>query len=225
MSVATPAPVEPAAPAESPARPAGGSVRPLSAWWVLIAGVIGFAASATLTIEKIEMLKNPGYVPTCSINPVLSCGSVMVTHQASIFGFPNPLMGIAGFAVVIVTGVLAVTRVRLPQWYWVGMLIGTVLAAVFVHWLIYQTLYVIGALCPYCMVVPLAEHAARSAAVATDLPLTASTTSPDFRPAFAAGLPGAGSRPPAGHGRRPWCACCRASACCSVPKASSPSGR
>ena len=153
MSVATPAPVEPAAPAESPARPAGGSVRPLSAWWVLIAGVIGFAASATLTIEKIEMLKNPGYVPTCSINPVLSCGSVMVTHQASIFGFPNPLMGIAGFAVVIVTGVLAVTRVRLPQWYWAGMLIGTALAAVFVHWLIYQTLYVIGALCPYCMVV------------------------------------------------------------------------
>jgi uncharacterized membrane protein len=63
--------------------------------------------------------EEPGYVPTCSINPVLSCGSVMVTHQASIFGFPNPLMGIAGFAVVIVTGVLAV-RCRLPQWYWSG---------------------------------------------------------------------------------------------------------
>ena len=128
-------------------------MRPLSAWWVLIAGVIGFVASATLTIEKIEMLKNPSYVPTCSINPVLSCGSVMVTHQASIFGFPNPLMGIAGFAVVIVTGVLAVAKVRLPQWYWVGLMIGVALGAVFVHWLIYQTLYVIGALCPYCMVV------------------------------------------------------------------------
>ena len=96
-------------------------MRPASAWWVLIAGVVGFVASATLTIEKIEMLKNPAYVPTCSINPVLSCGSVMVTHQASVFGFPNPLMGIAGFAVVIVTGVLAVSKVRLPHWYWVGL--------------------------------------------------------------------------------------------------------
>lgn len=26
-------------------------------------------------------------------------------------------------------------------------------AVVFVHWLIYQSLYVIGALCPYCMIV------------------------------------------------------------------------
>ena len=151
MSVATP--VEPAVPADPSPRPSGVRVGPLSALWILIAGVIGFVASATLTIEKIEMLKNPAYVPTCSINPVLSCGSVMVTHQASIFGFPNPLMGIAGFAVVIVTGVLAVTKVRLPQWYWVGLLIGSILAAVFVHWLIYQSLYEIGALCPYCMVV------------------------------------------------------------------------
>ncbi|MCI4676568.1 vitamin K epoxide reductase family protein [Candidatus Mycolicibacterium alkanivorans] len=151
MSVATPAPVEPS---QSTAAGLGGvAVRPPTAWWVLIAGVIGFVASATLAIEKIEMLKNPAYVPTCSINPVLSCGSVMVTPQASVFGFPNPLMGIAGFAVVIVTGVLAVTKVRLPHWYWVGLLIGTGLGVVFVHWLIYQTLYVIGALCPYCMVV------------------------------------------------------------------------
>ena len=152
MSVTTPAPVEPAGSAEAP-RAQGVAVRLASAWWVLIAGVIGFVASATLTIEKIEMLKNPAYVPTCSINPVLSCGSVMVTHQASVFGFPNPLLGIAGFAVAIVTGVLAVTKVRLPQWYWVGLMIGTGLGVVFVHWLIFQTLYVIGALCPYCMVV------------------------------------------------------------------------
>ena len=30
---------------------------------------------------------------------------------------------------------------------------GTALGAVFVHWLIYESLYEIGALCPYCMVV------------------------------------------------------------------------
>ena len=129
------------------------AVRPASAAWVLIAGAIGLIAAITLTIEKIKLLQNPAYVPSCSINPVLSCGSVMVTPQAAAFGFPNPLIGIAAFAVVVVTGVLVVAKVQLPQWYWIGMAVGTLLGAVFVHWLIYQSLYVIGALCPYCMVV------------------------------------------------------------------------
>ncbi|WP_276031630.1 vitamin K epoxide reductase family protein [Mycolicibacterium komossense] len=131
----------------------GVTVHRASALWVLIAGIIGLAAAATLTIEKIEILINPAYVPSCSINPVLSCGSVMITPQASVFGFPNPLIGIAGFAVVVTTGVLAVAKVRLPQWYWVGMSVGTALGVAFVHWLIFQSLYRIGALCPYCMVV------------------------------------------------------------------------
>lgn len=153
MSVATPAPVEPTEPVESTDPSAGVAVRPTSAWWVLIAGVVGLISSATLTIEKIEILLNPAYVPSCSINPVLSCGSVMITRQASVFGFPNPLIGIVAFTVVVVTGILAVTKVRLPRWYWAGLTIGTALGVVFIHWLIFQTLYRIGALCPYCMVV------------------------------------------------------------------------
>lgn len=131
----------------------GVPVRTPSAVWVLIAGIVGLTASATLTIEKISMLRNPAYRPSCSINPVLSCGSVMVTPQASAFGFPNPLIGIAAFAVVVVTGALAVAKVELPRWYWLGLMVGTGLGAVFVHWLIFQSLYQIGALCPYCMVV------------------------------------------------------------------------
>jgi uncharacterized membrane protein len=124
-----------------------------SAVWVLIAGVVGLAAAVTLTIEKIKLLENPAYVPSCSINPVLSCGSVMVTPQAAAFGFPNPLIGIVAFTVVLVTGVLAVAKVPLPRWYWAGLATATLLGVVFIHWLIYQSLYVIGALCPYCMVV------------------------------------------------------------------------
>lgn len=133
--------------------PGGVRVRRSSAVWILVAGVVGFAAAFTLTVEKIEILINPAYVPSCSINPVLSCGSVMVTPQASLFGFPNPLIGIAAFAVVVVTGVLALANVRLPQWYWYGLTGGTLLGVVFVHWLIFESLYRIGALCPYCMVV------------------------------------------------------------------------
>ncbi|MFL0288152.1 vitamin K epoxide reductase family protein [Mycobacterium sp. SMC-18] len=134
-------------------RQVGVAVSRPAAVWILLAGIIGEVAAFVLTVEKVRQLQNPSYVPSCSINPVLSCGSVMLTKQASLFGFPNPLLGIAAFSVVIVTGVLAVAGVRLPRWYWAGLAGGTLLGAVFVHWLIYQSLYEIGALCPYCMVV------------------------------------------------------------------------
>ncbi|AAS05552.1 vitamin K epoxide reductase family protein [Mycobacterium avium subsp. paratuberculosis] len=137
----------------TPDSPAGPAVPALSAWSVLVAGVIGLVASVTLTLEKIDILLDPAYVPSCNINPILSCGSVMITPQASLLGFPNPLLGLVAFTVVVVTGLLAVTKVVLPQWYWIGLAAGLVVGAVFVHWLIFQSLYRIGALCPYCMVV------------------------------------------------------------------------
>jgi uncharacterized membrane protein len=150
-----------ASPADTDQPPAGDTrgavegvrVGRLSALWVLLAGIAGLTAAATLTVEKIHILQDPSYVPSCSINPVLSCGSVMITPQASAFGFPNPLIGIVAFAVVITTGVLAMAKVRLPHWYWVGLAAGSALGVVFIHWLIFQSLYRIGALCPYCMVV------------------------------------------------------------------------
>ena len=148
MTVTDDSPAEPATADHQP----GVAVRTASAVWVLIAGVLGLASALALTIEKIEILINPDYVPSCSINPVLSCGSVMITQQASAFGFPNPLSCVA-FTVVVVTGVLAIGKVQLPRWYWAGLATGTLLGVAFIHWLIFQSLYRIGALCPYCMVV------------------------------------------------------------------------
>ncbi len=137
-----------------PADPAPGVPVPASsAWLVLIAGAVGLIASMTLTVEKIRLAEDAAYVPSCNLNPVLSCGSVMATGQESLLGFPNPLIGIAAFTVVGVSGLLAVTKVPLPQWYWIALTIGTLAGAGFVHWLIFASLYRIGALCPYCMAV------------------------------------------------------------------------
>ena len=154
MTVAAPATVPAAEPPAGSASPRSGvTVRAASAWWVLTAGVLGLAASLALTIEKIKLLTDANYVPSCSLNPVLSCGSVMSHWQAQVFGFPNPLIGIVAFTVVVVTGVLAVAKVGLPRWYWAGLAAGTLLGVAFIHWLIFESLYRINALCPYCMVV------------------------------------------------------------------------
>ncbi|WP_432515403.1 vitamin K epoxide reductase family protein [Kineococcus sp. SYSU DK001] len=120
---------------------------------LLLGGVLGFVAAFTLTVERIRLAEDPGYVPSCSLNPIISCGNVMQTHQAALFGFPNPLIGIAAFAVSTFLGVLVLSRVALPRWVERTYLAGITLGAVFIGWLISQSLYSIHALCPYCMVV------------------------------------------------------------------------
>ncbi|MEV1292720.1 vitamin K epoxide reductase family protein [Pseudonocardia sp. NPDC049635] len=119
----------------------------------LVGGAIGLVAAAVLVLERLAMLSDPGYVPSCSINPVISCGSVMESAQASVFGFPNPLIGLVAFAVVVTGGVAMLAGFEPPAWFTVGMQVGSTLGLVFVHWLIYQSLAEIHALCPYCMVV------------------------------------------------------------------------
>ena len=118
-----------------------------------IGGLIGLVAAAVLLVEKIQLIRNPSYVPSCSINPVLSCGSVMTTPQAEVFGFPNPLVGVAGFAAVATVGLALLAGASFARWFVLVVQAGATFGVVFVHWLIYQSLYVIGALCPYCMVV------------------------------------------------------------------------
>lgn len=118
-----------------------------------IAGSVGLAAAFTLLVEKIELLTDPTYVPSCSINPILSCGSVMRTEQAEAFGFPNPIIGVVGFAVILTVGMARLAGAEFQRWFWWGLQAGVTFAVVFVHWLIFQSLYRLDALCPYCMVV------------------------------------------------------------------------
>lgn len=125
----------------------------LTSFALLFIGVLGLLSSATLAIEKYKLLTATDYVTSCSINAVLSCESIMKSPVAALFGFPNPYIGIAAFAVVIITGVLAVGGVALPRWYWAGLALGTLAGVVMIHYLIFQALYEINALCPYCMVV------------------------------------------------------------------------
>ena len=75
------------------------------AFGLLVGGLVGFVASAVLLIERIRLAEDSDYVPTCSINPVLSCGNVMESAQAALLGFPNPIIGVAAFPVVVTTGV------------------------------------------------------------------------------------------------------------------------
>jgi uncharacterized membrane protein len=122
-------------------------------WLLLIGGIIAFLASFMLTLDKIELIKNPAFVPECNLNPIISCGSVMNTAQASAFGFMNSLLGIAGFAGISVIGAALLAGAKFKRWFWLGLQLGAIFGVVFIHWLIFETIYRINALCPYCMIV------------------------------------------------------------------------
>ena len=122
-----------------------------------IGGAIGLLAAAVLIIDKVKFLQDEADGKTaqlaCDINAFVSCGGVINTDQASAFGFPNPIIGVAGFAVVVTLGVLMLARVQLPRFVWLGLQAGALFGIGFVTWLQSQSIYEIGKLCPWCMVV------------------------------------------------------------------------
>lgn len=122
-------------------------------WLLIICGSIGLIAAFIITLEKIHLLQDPSFSPSCDLNPIISCGSVMGSDQSNAFGFPNPLIGLMAFPIVITTGILMRAGVIFKRWYMLGLLAGTIFGGGFIHWLFFQSVYRINALCPYCMAV------------------------------------------------------------------------
>ncbi|MEU5955787.1 vitamin K epoxide reductase family protein, partial [Streptomyces sp. NPDC047525] len=95
---------------------------------LVITGTAGLLAAWVITLDKFKLLEDPDFTPGCSLNPVVSCGNIMKSEQASVFGFPNPMLGIAAYAVVMCVGMSLLGRARFPRWYWLtlnaGMLFG-----------------------------------------------------------------------------------------------------
>ena len=122
------------------------------ALFLIIAGVIGEIAAFALTIEKIHTLTDPGEALSCDFSVLVQCGANLSSWQGSVFGFPNPLLGLAGWAAPIAVGVSILAGARFARWFWVLFNLGLAGALAFVIWLIGQSIFVLGTLCPWCMV-------------------------------------------------------------------------
>jgi len=107
---------------------------------MLVASISGVVASFILTIDKFKILKDAGYTPSCNINATLNCKSVMLSKQAEVFGFPNSIIGIGTFSMMLVIAVLLFFRISLPKLFLQIAAGGTALAVIFCHWLAYQLL-------------------------------------------------------------------------------------
>jgi len=129
------------------------SARPTAlAIWLIIAGAIGWWAAFSLTMERLQLLEDPDAILGCDISPLVQCGKNLESWQGSVFGFPNPILGLTGWMAPIVVGVAILAGARFARWFWLLFGLGLAFAFGFVLWLIGQSIFVLGTLCPWCMV-------------------------------------------------------------------------
>lgn len=120
---------------------------------LIIGGLIGLICSLILLYDQIRIWENPGYQPACSLNPVVSCGSVINSKQGDILGIPGPTWGLIAFPVLITVGAVQLAGARLARWFWRGLEVGAFLGVAFALWLFWLSLYRVHALCPFCLTV------------------------------------------------------------------------
>ncbi|WP_175412830.1 vitamin K epoxide reductase family protein [Streptomyces sp. TRM64462] len=131
--------------------PAGGTGAGRAfAWMLVVTGAAGLLAAWVITLDKYKLLEDPSFTPGCSLNPVVSCGSVMKSEQAGVFGFPNPMLGLVTYGMVVAIGFGLLAGARHRRWYWLGLNAGTLFGVGFCTWLMQQSLYEINALCLWC---------------------------------------------------------------------------
>ena len=123
---------------------------------MLIFSIVSLVASFVLSYDALVLAGNPDAELACSINAIFDCAKVGLTPQANVFGFPNAFLGLISEPVVMTIAVLGLSRIRFPKWFMFTANIFYFLGVVFAYWLLFQSTFVIGALCPWCLTVTLA---------------------------------------------------------------------
>ena len=132
-----------------------------SAVWVylvmLAASAVALLVSLLLSAETLELARQPDQQLSCDVNAVLSCSTVAQSWQAEIvkFGglsYPNAFFGIAAESVFVTIAVIGLARVAVPRWFAACTWFGGLAALCYSYWLTSQSLFVINALCPWCLV-------------------------------------------------------------------------
>lgn len=127
--------------------------------WIFISMLVGallsLLAAFVLSVESIQLAKNPDAQLSCSINIVLNCATVAKHPSANLLGFPNSFIGMMAEPVVITVAIAGLAGIAFPRRFMFVAQIGYTLGLIFAWYLFYTSFVVIGALCPWCLLVTL----------------------------------------------------------------------
>lgn len=133
-------------------------VRHANAWifgTMLFSSVLSLIASFVLAVDAVKLAADPTAELSCDINAVISCGTVAAAWQSQLLGFPNAFLGLIAEPVVITLAVACLGGVRFPRWFMFAAQVVYTIGLGFAYWLFYQSMFHIGALCPWCLLVTL----------------------------------------------------------------------
>ena len=122
---------------------------------MLLSACLSLLASFVLSVDAIDLARDPGAQLACNINAAISCGTVGVSWQAHLLGFPNAFLGMVAEPVVITIAVASLAKVRFPRGFMLAAQIVYTIGVVFAYWLFFEAMFVIGALCPWCLLITL----------------------------------------------------------------------
>jgi len=120
---------------------------------MLVGSVIGLIAAFVLAVDALTLAANPDAIFSCDISAKISCGTVGTTWQANLLGFPNAYLGLISEPVVITVAIAALGGVVFPRWFMLTAQAFYSIGFAFAYWLFFQSYFVIGALCPWCLTI------------------------------------------------------------------------
>ena len=122
---------------------------------MLVSACLSLLAAFVLSVDAIQVAKDPHAALSCSINAVINCATVMQHPSSELFGFPNSYLGLIAEPIVITVAVAGLAGVRFPRAFMAAAQVGYTAGLVFAYYLFYESFAVIGALCPWCLLVTL----------------------------------------------------------------------
>lgn len=120
---------------------------------MLISAVLSLIASFVLSVQAFELAQDPDAVLSCDVNAVLSCGAVARSWQAQVLGFPNAYLGLIAESVIITLAAGALAGAKYSRWFLLGAQGVYTIGLGFAYWLFYQSMFDIGSLCPWCLLI------------------------------------------------------------------------
>lgn len=120
---------------------------------MLVGAILSLIASFVLSVEAVELAKNPDAELSCSVSVVLNCATVAKHPSAELLGFPNSFLGLIAEPVVITVAIAGLAAIRFPRRFMFAAQIGYSLGFIFAYYLFFMSFFVIQALCPWCLLV------------------------------------------------------------------------
>ncbi len=121
--------------------------------WQTVVGAafVGGLASFIQIIERIQFAETPTKELFCNLNSVFSCSNVFAAWQSSVFGFSNAIMCLAFFAIILGAGLAGLTDAQLSRNLRLSLQAVSVFFLLFGAWYLWQSTFVIGSLCIFCI--------------------------------------------------------------------------